>query len=129
MAATLRTRLCAAIAAIEPIGRGEGVFHPAEPAFFVDGRLVAEFAGPNAVGLRLTWPVIREHKAELAADHRVDPIKTRSDWIAVTFRRAADIAFITDLVARAVPAYLPRDGRTVRPPPEGADLARLRRFH
>ena len=108
---------------------GEGIFEPGERAFFIDGRLVVEFAGSNLVGLRLTWAIIRSLKASLAEDRRVDPIKSGTDWIYVNFRRAADLDFIVDLVARASPAYLTAEPRSLRPPPSGHDLARRRRFH
>ena len=129
-AKTLKGRLCDALTDLDHVEEGGGVFDVSERAFFVNGRLVVEFAGSNYVGLRLTWPAIRELKATLATDDRVDrPIKSRSDWIYVTFKRATDLPFIVGLVESAVPLYLPADGSAVRPPPSGADLERRRRFH
>lgn len=130
MARTLKHQLCDALSELEHVVEGEGIFDDTERAFFVDGRLIAEFAGSNYIGLRLTWPVIRGIKAELAGDRRVDhPIKSGTDWIHVHFRRAGDLPFIVELVAPAITAYLPADARALRPPPAGHDLARRRRFH
>ncbi len=129
MAKSLKHRLCNELAELDHLIEGEGVFDDTERAFFVDGRLVVEFAGSNYVGLRLTRPIIRRLKDRLREDRRVDRMKSGSDWIYVHFRRAADLPFIIELVTASINAYLPEDGRPLRPPPAGHDLARLRRFH
>ena len=129
MAPTLKARVRAALAAVDGAAEGEGVFDTDQPAFFVNGRLVAEFADNNALGIRLTRAVIREHRPSLTGDPRVDPIKSSSDWISVRFRRAADVDWVAGLVALAVPHYLPPPRQAVKPPPTGSTLERLRRFH
>lgn len=130
MGTTLEQRLCAALRRVEHLEEGEGgVFHPDQPGFYVDGRLVVELAGDRTVGVRLTRARIRSRRAELASDERVEPLRSGSDWITLHLRRQADLAWIVELAADAVAAYLPADGRPLRPPPTGEALARLRRFH
>lgn len=128
MASALRDQLRRALRQVEHLDEGEGVFRADEVAFFVDGRLVVEFAGSNSVGIRLTKALIRERQAALKADGRAEPIKSGSDWIEVAFRSAADLPWVVELATAAVPAYLPT-GRTPKPAPTGNELARLRRFH
>ena len=129
MGRTLKQRLCDSLSEVERLLEGEGIFDDTERAFFVDGRLIVEFAGSNYVGLRLTRPIIRDLKPELVEDPRVDPVKSGSDWIYVHFRHAPDIPFIVGLVSAAIYTYLPEGDRPLRPPPAGHDLARRRRFH
>ncbi|HUP84305.1 MAG TPA: luciferase family protein [Acidimicrobiales bacterium] len=130
MAKSLKQQLRSALGAIPHLEEGEGgVFHPDQPGFFVDGRLVVEFVDNNSVGVRLTRPRIRIRKAELASDTRVEPVRSGTDWVAIHFRRVSDLPWIVDLAEDAVGAYVPGDGRPLRPPPTGAALDRLRRFH
>jgi hypothetical protein len=130
MAKSLKQQLIASLRAVEHLEQGEGgVFHPDQPGFFVDGRLVVEFVDNNSLGVRLTRPRIRLRRAELASDPRVEPLRAASDWVAIHVRRATDLPWIIGLVTDAVHAYLPDDGRPLRPPPSGATLDRLRRFH
>lgn len=130
MAKSLKQQLVAALAAVEHLEEGDGgVFNPDQPGFFVDGRLVVEFVDHNSVGVRLTRARIRNRRAELSSDPRVEPLRPGSDWVAIHFRRSVDLPWIVELAADAVEAYVPPDGRPLRPPPTGAALERLRRFH
>jgi hypothetical protein len=126
---TLRDRVRRALRSLDLVEEGGGVFNVDEPGFFVNGRLVAEFSDTRTLGIRMTRALIRDHKPSLVADERIDPLKSGSDWIVFNFSRAADVARVVELVALAVPAYLPAPGEMIKPAPTGATLARLRRFH
>jgi len=120
---SLRKRLLA----IEDLLPGGAVFGGRE-GFWIDGTLVAELADGERIKLRLTKPLIRELRAQLDADPRVQRRKT-SDWITVRFARAADAVWIGELMARAAELYRPAEGVVPRPPPTGAELERRRRWH
>jgi Family of unknown function (DUF5519) len=110
---------------IDGVALGEGAFAPG-PALWVGKREIAHFDANGTLDVRLTWPVIRERRAELDADDRVSLRASRSDWLEVRLAtKTEDFAFT--LVDAAVAANLP----TAAPglPPTGADLARRRRFH
>lgn len=130
MVKSLKRQLIVSLRDVEHLEEGEGgVFHPDQPGFFVDGKLVVELVDNNSLGVRLTRPLIRLRRAELASDPRVEPLRPGSDWVAIRFRRATDLSWVVGIVIDAVNAYLPADGRPPRPPPTGAALDRLRRFH
>jgi len=120
---TLRKRLLA----IEDVLPGGAVFGGRE-GFWIDGKLVAELTSRESIQLRLTRPLIRELRAELDGDPRVERRKT-SDWITVRFKRSADAAWIAELLARAAAQYRPAAGVIPKPPPTGEDLERRRRWH
>lgn len=129
MAVTLKQRVRKQLSSLDHVEEGDAIFDPSERGFFVDGRLVAEFAGPNTIGVRLTWPLIRDRKKTFVDDPRIDPIRSGTDWVTVQFRRANDLALVATLVELAAQQYLPPPGQPLRPPPTGADLDRRRRFH
>lgn len=95
-------------------------------AYFVDGKEVAHMDGPDTVGIRLTRKVWSAHRDELAGDLRVRRRSPSSDWVMVD-ARATD--FVRRLAELAAEAHRPPAGATSKPPPEGAELARRRRFH
>jgi len=113
--------------AVEDVLPGGAVFGGRE-GFWIDGTLVAELVDEERIQLRLTKPLVRELRAELDADPRVERRKT-SDWITVRFARAADAAWIGKLMERAAALYRPSAGVIPRPPPTGSDLERRRRWH
>jgi hypothetical protein len=76
----------------------------------------------------LTRKVVSAHRARLKADDRIE-VRGSSDWIGLRVARAADVALAVELAALAADVYRPADGSPCKPPPEGADLARRRRFH
>ena len=106
---------------------GGAVFGGRE-GFWIDGKLVGELVDGERIQLRLTKALIRELRAELDADPRVQRRKA-SDWITVRFACAADASWIGKLMARAAALYRPDSGVIPRPPPTGSDLERRRRWH
>ena len=114
---------CAAIAGAS---LGEGAFTRGA-AIWVGRREVAHLDGRNEIDIRLTRNVIRERRAALREDARVELRAGTSDWIRMRVQSAADLDDAYALVRDAVAANLP----TAPPgaPPSGADLERRRRFH
>jgi hypothetical protein len=107
---------------------GESVFSEGL-AYWVNGKQVAHFIDDERMELRLTKPVIREMRAPLKADERVELRASASDWIVVRVREEPDMGFIVGLARRVAEAHLPADGSAPKAPPVGADLERRRRFH
>ena len=112
--------------AIEHAALGEGAFSPG-PAVWVGKREVAHFDSNGALDVRLTKQLIRDRRDELKNDDRISLRGSGSDWVEVRVASKSDADFAFSLVEAAVAANL----ETARPglPPEGADLARRRRFH
>lgn len=125
---SLEQRLRKAILGIDGVMAGDLVFDVGREAFFVDGRQMAGIVD-GAVQVRLTWPLVREHRDRLRDDARVTIPRSGTDWISVAFRTGKDVPFILELVELAAAHYRPPDGRPLRPPPTGADLERRRRWH
>ena len=126
MATVLRS-LRARLLSVEDVLPGGAVFGGLE-GFWIDATLVAELVDEERIQLRLTKPLIRELRAELDGDPRVERRKT-SDWITVRFARTADAEWIGQLMERAAALYRPAAGVIPRPPPTGSDLERRRRWH
>ena len=105
---------------------GEGAFSPG-PAIWVGQREVAHFDGPGEVDVRLTRQVIRERRAELRSDERVELRRGTSDWIRVRVCLNADVDHAFAFVRDAVAANLATAKSGL--PPSGTELARRRRFH
>ncbi|HVM10527.1 MAG TPA: hypothetical protein VM345_18860 [Acidimicrobiales bacterium] len=97
-------------------------------AYFVNGTQVANLVG-DSVALRLTRKVVSAHRARLKAEPSVDLLRSGSDWIGVSVTTARDADLVLELAALVAEAHLPSPGTPVKPPPEGAELARRRRFH
>ena len=110
---------------------GPSVFDDSDQdrAFYVNGTQVVNLRGPGVLELRVTKAVIRAERARLKADPRVELRPSTSDWLRINVSKARDASLVLDLARRAAEAHLPPRGTTVRPPPDGADLARRRRFH
>jgi hypothetical protein len=98
-------------------------------AFWANGKEVAYVVDDGArVGLRLTRREISARRAELRADDRVE-LKQSSDWLHVHVRAPGDVRFVGELARVAAKAHLPANGTAPAPPPSGAKLERMRRFH
>jgi hypothetical protein len=105
---------------------GEGAFGPG-PAVWVGKREIAHFDDEFTLDVRLTKPVIRARRSELAADGRARLRSSSSDWLEVGIASEADVDFALLLVRDAVAANLSTAPPGV--PPTGAELERRRRFH
>jgi hypothetical protein len=99
-----------------------------DPAYWVNAKQLANPVGDDELAMRLTRKVVSQHRARLKADDRVE-LRGSSDWIGVLVTKPADVAFVVELAELAAAQYRPTDGTPCKPPPEGADLARRRRFH
>jgi hypothetical protein len=76
-----------------------------EPAFWAHGREILHFHDDDVVDLRLTRGEIRDRRADLRADPRVDlRASTSSDWVEIRFSRPADVEFVVDLARVAATA-------------------------
>jgi hypothetical protein len=117
-----------ALAAIDGFAEGSSIFSDddADRAYFVDGTQVANLHD-GKLGLRLTRPLIRDHRPALKADPHVDLLRSGGDWIAVDI--AAPPARIMELAELTAGAHRPPRGVTAKPPPTGSELDRRRRFH
>jgi hypothetical protein len=114
---------------IEGVLEGGDVFRDDGTAFWVNGTEIAYLDGTGAADIRLTKRVISEHRELIRADARVTRRSSSSDWVTVTFASASDVRAALELAELAARAHRPPPGVPAKPPPEGTDLARRRRFH
>ena len=128
MMPTLAERLRKAILAIDGVMAGDSVFDEGHEAFFVNAKQMAGIFNAS-LSVRLTWPIVREHRERLRADPRVEIPRSGTDWVTVRFKRTKDLPFVLELVELAAAQYRPPPGVPLRPPPTGADLERRRRWH
>ena len=98
-------------------------------AYWAHGTQVVNLFSPERAELRLTKAVIRDHKERLKADPRVELRPNPSDWLTVVVTKTADAGLVVELAEWAVAAHRSASPPTGPPVPEGADLARRRRFH
>jgi hypothetical protein len=115
----------ASLLRIDGIVESPGIFYD-EDAFWVNGKQIAHFHGDDAMEIRLTKKVISELRARLRTEAGVTLRAGSSDWITVALE---DTALIRELAERAAAAHRPPAGSTPEPPPGGAKLERMRRFH
>ena len=115
---------------VDGFAEGASIFSDSDDdrAYFVNGTQVANVEDDH-LGLRLTRRVISAHRPELRAHASVDLRRSGSDWIVVHIASPADAQLALRLATFAADAHRPADGSPLRPPPEGAELARRRRFH
>jgi hypothetical protein len=118
------------LASVEGFMEGASIFSDSDEdrAYFVNGTQVANVEG-NTLGLRLTRQVIREHRQRLKLEPSIDLRRSGSDWIMVAMDTDADCDLVMELAPLAARAHWPPGGGALKPPPEGADLARRRKFH
>jgi hypothetical protein len=124
----LRERVRAAVLSVPDVVESPGIFDEGM-ALWVNTRQMANFVGDDTLALRLTRPLMREHRERLRHDDRIVNMRASSDWLGVRFTSVDDIAFIRELVELAAATCRPSDGSPSRPPPTGEDLERRRRFH
>jgi hypothetical protein len=118
------------LASVEGFMEGASIFSESDEdrAYFVNGTQVANADG-DKLGLRLTRQVISEHRQRLKLELSVDLRRSGSDWIIVEVDTAADCDLVMELAPLAARAHWPTGGGALKPPPEGAELARRRKFH
>lgn len=99
------------------------------PALWVDGKEIAHRDADGSYDVRLTRRVIREMRDRLRADPRVHlRASSSADWIEVRVDDGDAEELVVELVRAAADAHRPH-GSALRPPPQGEELARRRRFH
>lgn len=118
--------LASCLAVVDDVTIAEGAFR-AGPALWVGSREIAHFDQDTTLDLRLTKSSIRSQRQALENDPRVALRKHQSDWIALSIEPDNDVKWARAMVAAAVGAN--RATAPSGPPPEGAELARRRRFH
>ncbi len=128
MTEALRTRLAEQLRGLEGVVESPSAFGPGG-AFWCNGKEIAHFDSDSVVDLRLTRAVIRELRATLRDDARVELRRGTSDWLEVRMSSSDDVGFVFELAERAAAAHRAGAGETPRLPPGGADLERRRRFH
>lgn len=111
---------------VDDVTIAEGAFSPG-PALWVGSREIAHFDQDTTLDLRLTRSSIRSQRKALKDDPRITLRKHQSDWIALSIEPDSDVKWAHALVVAAVEAN--RATAPDGPPPEGAKLARRRRFH
>jgi hypothetical protein len=126
------------LAKIDGFAEGASIFSDddRDRAYFVNGTQVANTDGSGGelgltLGLRLTRKVFSAHRARLHEHPRVGRRNSSSDWITFDLDGVdkRDLALVDELAALTAHAHLPPDGTPLKPPPEGAALARRRKFH
>ena len=78
--------------------------HTGAEAFFLGKTEIAHFHGDDEIDLRLTKRAQKEYAELVRGDSRVTFRESGSDWIAIEFERAADVAYVLKLVRLAVDA-------------------------
>jgi len=118
------------LAAVGGFDEGASIFSESDDdrAYFVNGTQVAHVDGAS-VWLRLTRPVIREHRESLKANAHIDLRRSGSDWITIDVVGVAERDLALRLAVLASQAHIPGAGAPRKPPPEGTELERRRRFH
>lgn len=126
---SMKGELWARLLEIEGVVESSSIFAD-RPALFVDGTEIAHEGADGAYDIRLTRRVIRETRRRLRSEPsvRLRP-SSSADWVDLHVSSEADGALLVELVQLAAGAHRPPAGRALRPPPEGADLARRRRLH
>lgn len=123
----LARRLRTAMLKIDGIIESPGIFGDGD-AFWVNGKQIGNWRSDREIELRLTRPVIREHRQRLKDEPGVT-LRSSSDWVTLALESARDVSFAIELAELAAAAHRPAAGVPAKPPPLGADLERRRRFH
>lgn len=125
---SLQAAIAARVRAVTGVLEAESMFRKGS-AYWVNGKEVAHFETGDAIEIRLTKAEIRQRRTILKADARVTLRPSGADWITVRFGTPDDMELIAQLVEIAVRAHRPPPGVAAKPPPQGSDLERRRRFH
>lgn len=124
----LQAAVAARIEAVAGVVEAESMFRSGS-AYWVNGKEVAHFESEDAIEIRLTKAEIRQRRTNLKADARVTLRPSGADWITVRFDTPGDVELIAELLEIAERAHRPPPGVAAKPPPQGSDLERRRRFH
>ena len=124
----LRRELEERLATWDGLLEGQSMFGHAT-AYWVNGREVAHFEDDDVLEIRLTHDAIRQRRAALRSDDRVELRRSGADWLAVRFAQPGDLDFVEGLLAVAQEANQPLPGTVPKLPPTGVELERRRRFH
>jgi len=122
--AKLRTRLLA----IPGVTESPSMFKD-DLAFWVNGKEIAHLESPTALDVRLTRAGIRATRAAWEPTGLVHRRATGSDWVTVDVGTRAGANLAVELVEHAAALHAPAGGEPAQPPPDGARLRSLRRFH
>lgn len=117
-----------ALAEIDGVVESASMFRD-DDAYWVNGKEIAHFEGPTALGIRLTRPEIRAAKDLLAGDGPARRRAPSSDWVVVDVGTPRGVDLAMTFARRAAAVHAPPDGEAAAPPPTGSRLASLRRFH
>lgn len=119
------------LARVPDLVAGPSVFadDDATRAYWIGGKQIANLLDADRVEIRATKAVIRELRPRLKADPRVELRRNPSDWLTVRVGSADDVALVVELTVAAADAHRSQANAGGPPVPEGADLARRRRFH
>ncbi len=128
MTQQLRRRLRKSLLSIDGVVESPGIFGDGD-AFWVNGKQIAHFRDEDVLELRLRRRAISAQRARLKDDPRVELRAGASDWIQIHVISNADLPFILELAEQAAEAHRAPAGVSAKPPPEGRDLERRRRFH
>ncbi|HEY3010191.1 MAG TPA: luciferase family protein [Micromonosporaceae bacterium] len=118
-----------ALAAVDGVVESPSMFSD-DDGYWVNGKEIAHFEGPGALGVRLTRAEIRATTGLFAGDD--GPVRRRapsSDWVVVDVGTPEGVELALNLARRAAAVHAPADGESAAPPPTGSRLASLRRFH
>jgi hypothetical protein len=124
----MNIRLTEALCQIPGVLEAASAFKDGQ-GFWVNGKEIAHFESEHAIDLRLTRQQIRDLRADLRADSRVQLRASSSDWLTVEFSALEDEELVCQLAEIAAAAHRAVPGTTPAPPPTGQDLQRRRRFH
>lgn len=98
-------------------------------AYWINAKQVVNLVDPHRVEIRVTKSVIRTHRDRLRSDSRVELRRNPSDWLTVTVSGPGDADLVVELAGFSAEAHRSLKGPGGTVVPEGADLARRRRFH
>jgi hypothetical protein len=116
---------------VEGFMEGASIFGASDDdrAYFVNGTQVANVIDDPTIELRLTRKAISAHRARFKSEPHVILRRSGSDWFAVTVVGRHEHDLVMELAPEIARAHWPANELPLKPPPEGAELARRRRFH
>ena len=119
------------MAGLQGFVEGPSTFAEDDPAraYWIGGKQVVNLRGPDRIELRVTKAIIARRRQALRSDPRVELRRNPSDWLIVHLTKLVDADLVVELATLAAEAHRHLNTLGNPPVPEGADLARRRRFH